>query len=85
MTTTFVTSHLVVGDMPTTVSGPVVPVQTPEEAVQVIEHGGTAVLPSGAWETAEDVLRLFGADDEHIRFQVGSSRKPLDGPVPLHP
>lgn len=70
MTSTFVTSHLVLGDAPTDLSGPVVSVRTAEEAVHVIEHGGTAVLPAGAEVEAAHTLRLFGADEKHIRFQM---------------
>lgn len=82
---TFVTSHLVVGDMPTKISGDIQQVQTAEEAVSVIEHGGTAVLPEGAWKVAEDVLRSFGADEEHIKFQVGSAQNPSGGEIPVAP
>lgn len=70
MSSTFVTSHLVLGDMPEDLSGPVVPVQTAEEAVHVIEQGGTAVLPADAESEAEQVLRTFGADEEHIHFMM---------------
>lgn len=74
MSTIFVTSHLVLGDPPTTVGGHIVSVDTPDEAHLVIEAGGTAVLPSGAWDDAATVLRLFGASEEHIRFQISAAK-----------
>lgn len=74
MSSTFVTSHLVLGDVPDSVSGPIIRVESAPEAVVVIEHGGTAVLPGGAWDDAATVLRLLGADDEHIRSQIAMSK-----------
>lgn len=85
MSSTFVTSHLVVGDEPTKVSGHIVKVDTPEEAVSVIEAGGTAVLPGGSWDAAATVLRLFGASEEHVRFQIDTAKRPSEGSVPAHP
>lgn len=85
MSSVFVTSHLVVGDMPTTISGQITPVQTPEEAVQVIEQGGTAVLPEGTWDLAEQVLVALGADEEHARRQVQQSHSPDGGEIPVAP
>jgi hypothetical protein len=86
MRSTFITTHLVVGDPPTKVSGDIRQVQTAEQAVEVIEGGGIAVLPEGAWEVAEDVLRLFGADEKHIKFQVGTAKSPpTGGDIPSHP
>lgn len=85
MSSVFVTSHLVVGEPPTTVSGDIQQVQTAEQAVKVIADGGTAVLPEGAWDLAEQVLRLFGADDEHAVRQVEQSRNPQGGEIPVAP
>lgn len=73
-TSTFVTSHLVLGDVPTGISGHIVRVETAEEAVKVIENDGTAVLPAGDWDDAATVLRLFGADDAHVKQQIAMSQ-----------
>lgn len=85
MSSVFVTSHLVVGDPPTTVSGDIQQVQTAEEAVQVINDGGTAVLPEGAWDLAVKVLRSFGASEEHAQRQVEQSHSPGGGEIPVAP
>lgn len=79
MSSAFVTTHLVVGDPPSKISGRTSQVQSTEQAIEVIERGGTAVLPDGAWDLAADVLRYFGADEEHIRFQVDTARDPSSG------
>jgi hypothetical protein len=73
-TSTFVTSHLVLGDVPTGISGHIVRVESAEEAVQVIDNGGTAVLPAGDWDDAATVLRLFGADVEHVKRQIAMAQ-----------
>lgn len=85
MSSVFVTSHLVVGEPPTKVSGDIQQVQTAEEAVSVIDSGGTAVLPEGAWDLAEEVLRSFGANEEHVKRQVEQSRNPSGGEIPVAP
>lgn len=85
MSSIFVTSHLVVGDVPTHLRSFVaVAVTSAEEAVKVIDRGGIAVLPAGDWEAAAQVLRLFGADEEHITRQIDMSRQPGGGSFPAH-
>jgi hypothetical protein len=66
----FVTTHLVLGDEPTSVSGHIVRCETAEEAHLVMLAGGTAVLPEGDFAAAEQTLRLNGASDEQIRLQM---------------
>ena len=44
-------------------------VSTLPEAVAVIEAGGVAVLPEGAWDLAEQVLGTFTSPD-HLRAQM---------------
>jgi hypothetical protein len=87
----FVTSHLVLGDIPMTVTGLRLRADTPAEAVKIIEAGGTAVLPAGDYEGAADVLRRFGADEDHVQWQVYSlchawhSPDDADDPFPPPP
>jgi hypothetical protein len=50
-----------------------IPVETAADAVTVIMSGHSALLPELAWEVAEEVLRRFGASEEHIAFQLGSA------------
>lgn len=76
VSTVFVTSHLVLGDVPTTVSGPTTVTTSAEGAVAAILAGATAVLPHGAWETAAQVLRLFGAPEAHISWTLAASGRP---------
>jgi hypothetical protein len=87
----FVTSHLVLGDIPMMVTGLRLRADNPAEAVKIIEAGGTAVLPAGDYEGAADVLRRFGADEDHVQWQVYSlchgSQSPdyADDPFPPPP
>lgn len=43
---------------------------TPAHAYAVILAGGTAVLPEGAWATAEETLRLLGVDETWIENRL---------------
>lgn len=90
--TRFITSHLVLSDgIPTTISGLRLRAETPTEAVKIIKAGGTAVLPADDFDGAAAVLRMFGADEEHIAWQVhavpppGSPPFDEDNPFPLLP
>lgn len=49
-------------------------VSTSEEAIEIIESGGTVLLPPGAWDEAAAVLRHFGASDADIRRQIHFAR-----------
>jgi hypothetical protein len=74
MSTVFVTSHLLMGDQPENISGHVVPVDDADEAIQVLDSGGTALLPADSWDAAAEVLRHFGADSEHVDYQLAIAR-----------
>lgn len=53
----------------------VVEVSTAAEAFEVINAGGTAVLPADAWQQAEEVLaRLSSADYAAKRVTVARAR-----------
>lgn len=65
MASTPVTTTLFVGDLPM-LSG-VVRVTSAKEAVKAIEAGRTAVLPEGAWDEAEAVLKTFAGKQEIAR------------------
>lgn len=68
--TAFVTSHLCVGAEPQGISGPIIHTSDPQAAAHAIQMGKTAVLPQGAYDTAAQVMRLLGANSQHIDFQI---------------
>ena len=47
-----------------------VPVESACEAMTAILSGLQALLPAGAWSMAEEVLRAFGAPEDHIAFRL---------------
>jgi hypothetical protein len=47
-----------------------VPVQDASEARTAILSGLQALLPADAWAEAADVLRGFGAPEEHVLFRL---------------
>ena len=47
-----------------------VPVKSVSEAMTAIRSGLQALLPAGAWSMAEEVLRRFGASEDHIAFRL---------------
>src|SRR4051812_17858216 len=53
----YVTRSLFLGDLPSLDGA--AKVDTPVEAVEHINSGGTAVLPAGAWDMADEVLWLL--------------------------
>ena len=75
----FVSSHLVVGAVPSKVAGPFVLTQDLTNAVQGLQNGATVVLPQGEFDLAEAVLLAAGATPEHARF----SRLYAEGALPV--
>lgn len=45
-------------------------VKTASEAARVISQGGSAVLPSGAWDEAEEALHLMSPGSPHVAKQM---------------
>lgn len=84
MPTFFVTSHLCLGDIPLKVSGLRLRAEGPDDAVKIIEAGGTAVLPRGDYDAAAEVLRRFGATEDHIEWMLfGGFSGAVDAPILL--
>lgn len=79
-TSVLVTSHLIVGDFPTGLTGPLLGAKSAREAATIIEAGGTAVLPAGDFEGAAEVLRLFGCSREEAAAQVAMSQGGVELP-----
>lgn len=76
--TVFVATHLTVGAVPTTVSGPFVQTEDLGEAVVAMRDGATVVLPEGGFDLAEAILLALGATTDHARF----SRLYAEGRLP---
>lgn len=88
MPTTWITSTLCLGDVPTRVTGLRLRADTPRAAVRIIEAGGTAVMPRGDFDGAAEVLRLFGADPAWIAQSIASAKGEValpDDPDDLFP
>jgi hypothetical protein len=82
MSTTFITSHLLMGDRPAKISRPVIDVANADGAIRVLDEGKIALLPRDAWDQAERVLRHYGCDIAHVRFQLAVGRGDVRvGPV----
>jgi hypothetical protein len=62
-----VTPTLFVGGSPTF---DYVRCETPTHAYAVLLAGGTVVLPEGAWDVAEETLRLLGIDEAWIENRL---------------
>ena len=75
------TSHLVVGETPTTVAGPFTLTDDLLTAVQGLQGGQTVVLPAGRFDLAERVLQSIGASPAHIAFSIRYAQGLLPGMV----
>jgi hypothetical protein len=66
-----VTQKLILGTLPEYghLDG-IVECEDANDAVTVITSRGTALLPPGAWDIAEEVLREFGAEDIEIEERI---------------
>lgn len=53
-----------------------VPVEDASEAMLAIASGLHALLPPGAWDVAAEVLRRFGAPEDHIAFRLEMAGAP---------
>jgi hypothetical protein len=71
--TWIVTPTLMLGDLPTGLSS-AVRSESASHAVAVIKAGGIAVLPSGARDEAEEVIRRFDIDPRWRRHQLHRAR-----------
>lgn len=65
------------GDIPDKVSGLRLRADSSGVAAKIIEAGGTAVLPAEDFDAAAQTLRLLGATEDHIRWQVYTSCRDL--------
>ena len=64
----WVTPTLFLGDPNPNIDS--VPTESARDAAVLIITGQTARLPEGRWDLAAEVLRSFGATEEHIRSQI---------------
>jgi hypothetical protein len=62
---TTITPSMLMGDLPARLPN-AYRATTTGEALQLINAGLIAVLPAGAWDIAEDVLRVVDSDHAHI-------------------
>lgn len=58
-----------------------IPVQDVSEAMLVIQSGLQALLPPWAWGEAAEVLRRFGASEEHVTFRLQMAGAPPGYPA----
>lgn len=64
MTTTYITPHLVMGELSFTVQAE--RVADAQAALASIRSGTRALLPAEDWDTAEEALTLLGLDEPAI-------------------
>lgn len=67
MATRAVTPSLFVGDIPEGLAEDAYEVRTAGEAIQLINAGLIAVLPDGAWDLAQEILRAI--TDNHALIE----------------
>jgi len=72
--TTIVTPTLVVGEVPAELQD-AYRATTTGEAIQLVNAGLVAVLPDGAWDLAEDVLRAVIADHAVVLQVLDRARR----------
>jgi hypothetical protein len=58
-----------------------IPVQDVSEAMTAIQSGLQALLPPGSWGEAAEVLRRFGAPEEHVTFRLKMAGAPPGYPA----
>jgi hypothetical protein len=71
--TYWVTPTLLLGRIPADISK-AARAESPDEALQLIIGGQTAVLPANAWDMAERVLRELGLGEEAITDRIVFAR-----------
>jgi hypothetical protein len=72
----WVTPSLYVGERTAVASAAV---STATDALEVIRGGGTALLPEGAWDVAEETLRGLGLSEREIEAPLRADRPPAPG------
>ena len=72
--TFYVTANLLIGSMPTHLTGVLTWVDNVPQAVRALRADATAVLPSGAFDLAREVLLELGADPAYADFCIAVSQ-----------
>lgn len=74
MQTYYVTSHLLVGEMPRHLTGILTWADDVPQAVRGLRAGATVVLPAGQFDLARQVLLELGADPAFADFSIAVSQ-----------